>query len=373
MNMYFHLFHFLRNRELDELYASVAIKNIATSMINVFIPIYLLKLNYDLSSVMIFYLFLNLFHALFVFPAAKISSRFGFKHSLSYSIPFLIIFYILLYTIETYQWPLLLIAFLFGINNALFWVGYHTDFSRFSKKKCRGEEVGLIKILVSIASVLGPLIGGFILVFTSFHFLFILVSILLLISMIPLFLSKDIHNPINFSIKQVFIDQKPKDYITFLSHGIETGVGNVIWPIFIFFFILKSYTSLGFVTTLSFLFSLIFLFIIGKFSDIRRKIVLSIGGMLNFIVWGIKLFVKTTFHIFVIDSFYGITRSIKEIPFDAISYDKANKSNIVEFITFREIIIQIGRAILFLSMLFISDLTISFFFAGGASLLYMLF
>ncbi|GAI76986.1 unnamed protein product [marine sediment metagenome] len=56
-----------------------------------------------------------------------------------------------------------------------------------------------------------------------------------------------------------------------------------------------------------------------------------------------------------------------------MTYDKANKSNILEFITFREIIIQIGRVILFISLMFIADQTISFIFGSGASLLYLLF
>ena len=76
---------------------------------------------------------------------------------------------------------------------------------------------------------------------------------------------------------------------------------------------------------------------------------------------------------FIIDSFYGISKTLINIPFDALSYDKANKSNIVKFIMFREIIIQSGRVILFLIMAIIATLIIGFFFGGAASLLYWLF
>lgn len=373
MHGYSYFLHFLRNRELDELYASVAIRSFAMSMINIFIPIYLLKLNYSLPSVLLFYAILNLVHALFVIPAAKISSKFGFKHSILFSIPLLLFFYILLYTLEMYQWPLYLLAIIFGINNSLFWVGYHTDFARFSKMKYRGEEIGFVKIFSSIFSVAGPLIGGLILAFTSFKFLYIIVSLLLFISAIPLFFSRDIHNPTNFSIKQIFTDQKIKDYLAFIGHGIESGVGATIWPIFIFFSILNSFASLGFITTLSLFFSLIFMFIIGRFSDVRRRLVLRLGGIFNAIIWGIKTIVTTSFQVFVIDSFYGITRTMREVPFDALSYDKANKRNIVEFIVFREIVIQTGRVILFISMMFIADFVTGFIFGGGASLLYLLF
>lgn len=373
MHGHHHYLHFLKNRELNELYASIAIRSFALAMISIFIPIYLLKLNYSLPSVLLFYAILNGVHALFVVPVAKISSKFGFKHAILFSIPLLIIFYILLHTLKLYYWPLSLLAVIFGISNSLFWIGYHTDFSKFSKIKYRGEEISFAKIFSSISHIAGPLIGGLIIAFTGFEFLFVIVSLLLAVSAIPLFFSKDIHEPINFSVKQIFTDQKAKDYLAFVGHGIESGVGAIIWPIFIFFSILNSFTTLGLVTSLSLFFSLIFVFVIGKFSDIKRRLVLKIGALFNALIWGIKTLVKTSLHVFVIDSFYGLTKATISIPFDALSYDKANKSNIVEFIMFREIIIQVGRVILFISMIFIADLITSFIFGGGASFLYLLF
>jgi len=368
-----HFFNFFKSRELNEIYTSISIRSFALSMISIFIPIYLLKLNYSLTSVFIFYAILNLTHALFTLPAAKISSKFGFKHSILFSIPLLITFFILLFTLEIYGWPLYLLAIIFGLNNSLFWIGYHVDFSRFSKKKHRGEEIGFARIFSSVFSMIGPLIGGVVLAFISFQFLFIAVSFLLFVSIAPLFFSKDIHNPVNFSTKQIFTDQKLKDYLSFAGHGIETGLATIIWPIFIFFSILNNFTSLGFIAAISSFSSLIFVLIIGKFSDKKRRLVLKIGAFFNAVIWGIKTFAKTFLHVFILDFFHGMTRTAVSVPFDALSYDKANKSNIVEFIVFREILIQIGHVILFIAMIFVADLASSFIFGSGASLLYWFF
>ena len=368
-----HYLHFLKNRELNELYISVAIKSFALSMISIFIPIFLLKLNYSLTSVLIFYAILNATHALFIIPATKISSKYGFKHSILYSIPILIIFYLALFTLEQFNWPIYLLAVIFGISNSLFWMGYHVDFSKFSDKENRGKEVGMTKIVSLIFHVLGPVIGGLILTFIGFEALFATVSVLLIASAIPLFFSKDIHESIPFSIKGIFKGQKIKDTLAFAGHGIESGISSVIWPIFIFFTILNNFTTLGLVSSLSILLSLVFVFIVAKFSDIHRKLVLKIGALLNTIIWGVKFFVKTTFQVFIVDSFYGISQTLISIPFDALSYDKANKSNIVKFIMFREMTVQAGRVTLFLIMTVIATLTVSFFFGGGASLLYLLF
>ncbi|MCH7492286.1 MFS transporter [Patescibacteria group bacterium] len=369
---HYHL-HFFKNRELNELYISVAIRSFALSMISVFIPIFLLKLNYSLSTVFIFYAVLFTTHVLFIIPATKISSRFGFKHSIFYSVPILIIFYFGLFTLEQFNWPIYLLAVIYGICNSLFWMGYHVDFSKFSDEKNRGKEVGVTKIVSLIFHTIGPVIGGLILTFIGFQALFATVSVLLITSVIPLFFSKDIHDSIRFSIKEIFKGQTIKNALAFAGHGIELGISSVIWPIFIFFTILNNFTTLGLVSSLSILFSLIFVFIVAKYSDIHRRLILKIGAIMNALIWGVRFFIKTTFQVFIIDSFYGVSQSLISIPFDALSYDKANKSNIVKFIIFRETIVQTGKVILFLVMTLITTLTTGFFFGGGASLLYLLF
>lgn len=373
MHEHRHLLYFLKNRELDELYASIALRSFAISMISIFIPIYLLKLDYTLASVFLFYAMSNAVHALFVIPAARIASKKGFKHSMLYSVPLLIAFYILLHTLELYNWPLYLLAVISGANNALFWTGYHVDFSKFSDRKNRGKELGTAKIVSSMAHVAGPLIGGLVLTFIGFKTLFVLVSVLLVASVAPLLLSRDIHEPTDFSIKETFRGQKLGDLLAFMGHGIESGVGKVIWPIFIFFSILNKYSLLGLVSTLSLFFSLVFAFIVGRLSDVHRRKVLKTGSLFNAILWGVRSLVRTSLQVFIVDSFYGMSQTLVNIPFDALCYDKANRSNIVRFIMFREIMIQVGRVLLFISMLFIAELTTSFLFAGGSTLLHLLF
>jgi len=221
--------------------------------------------------------------------------------------------------------------------------------------------------------MIGPIIGGFILAFISFKLLFITVSILLFTSTIPLFFSKDIHEPINFSVKQIFINQKLKDYLIHIGFGIEKSIAQIIWPIFIFFSILNSFVSLGFITTFSMLSSLIFIFIVGKFSDKNQGKVLKIGAFFTAIIWGVKTFAKTFLHVFILDFFHGMTRTAITIPLDSLDYDKANKSNLVEFITFREIIINAAAMFFFISMIFIANYIISFIIGSGASLLLLFF
>jgi hypothetical protein len=291
-----------------------------------------------------------------------------------YSIPFLITFYYLLNTLEIYNWPLFLISVIGGINSALFWTGYHADFSRFSKKKSRAKQVCVAHVVSGIYAIFGPLTGGLILTYFGFNVLFVLVVTLFIISAIPLFFSKDIHQKIDFSLKEIFTDQKVKDGFAFFGLGAEGIIFAIIWPIFIFITILDSYVKLGSVVTLSMVFSGIVMIISAKFADKNKRLVLKIGAIFHSIIWFLKLFVTTTMQVFVVNSLHGMTKAAKGISYEALSYDKANKSkNIMEFIMFREILINVGSCITILAMAVMLNYKASFIFAIIATLLQILF
>src|SRR3989344_8337303 len=137
-----HFFHFFKDRELNELYVSISIRSFALSLIGVFVPIYFYLIGYSLTSIFFFYMLLSLFHIVFSIPIAKISSKFGIKHLIGLSVPFLIIFFFLLYSIETFNWPLPILSVFAGLSTAMFWLPYHIDFAKFSDRKNRGKEIG---------------------------------------------------------------------------------------------------------------------------------------------------------------------------------------------------------------------------------------
>ena len=86
--------HHILNRELSELFATVSIRGFAVSLIAIFIPIYLLEIGYSLSMTLLFFVVTNVFHFLGIYPAALIISKKGVKHTIFYSMPFLILFFL---------------------------------------------------------------------------------------------------------------------------------------------------------------------------------------------------------------------------------------------------------------------------------------
>ena len=48
--------HYFKNKEMDELYVSIGIKALAQSIIQIFIPIYLYKLGFSISTIALYYI-----------------------------------------------------------------------------------------------------------------------------------------------------------------------------------------------------------------------------------------------------------------------------------------------------------------------------
>jgi MFS family permease len=368
MNGHHHFFHFLKNRELNELYASIALRAFAISMTGIFIPIYLYQLGYSFSQIFLFFGLTGLFHALFVFPASKVSSKLGLKHSMFASMPFLILFFLLLYALENYSIPLVLLALPLGISTSMFWVSYHSDFSRVSTKDHRGSEVGISQILAAIFSVIGPIVGGFILLNFGFSVLFILVSFLLLGSIMPLFMSHELHQPMEFSLKGFFRGQRLRDVFTFVGYGAEMRLGTVVWPLFIFIFILsEQYVSLGLVSSLALFVALIFTFASGKISDTHnKKKMFRLGVIFTSVVWAVKSFIVTPLQVFVVDGFYGASQAITHVPFDTMNYERAKKHDIMKTIARREFFVHFGAFLLFMTLMFFTESLTEVFRYGGS-------
>jgi MFS family permease len=341
-------------------------------MIGIFVPIFLLTSGFSLTEVFVFYIIVNLAYAVAAVPAAHLDAKIGFKHVIMLSMPLPIIFFSVLNSIQTNGFPLWALALIFGIHSGLFWTSYHTDFATVSDGKHLDKEVGFVKFAIKISGVFGPVIGGFIIAVFGFTPLLWTVVILLALSLVPLFFSKDIHSKTKISLKKAFKGKRIRDWVALAASGFENNVASVIWPIFIFFSVASSFELVGFVTTVSLIFSLIFIIITGKLADKHRNAVMKFGAISNAVVWIGKLFATTVPFVFVTDSLHGATNTMMTVPFEAKTYNNAAKQGVLEYVLFRATAVGVGGALIFVIMLFVTELTHAFWMGAASSLLFIL-
>jgi len=357
---------------MDELYVSIGIKALAQSIIQIFIPIYLYQLGFSISTIALYYIFFFFSVTFFMYFSMRLNYHLGLKKVLAIGTLILLGYYFLLDQLSNGRIHYSIVAIVYGMSMAVYYSSFHIYFTKFSDKKHEATEISIIRALFRFAAIIGPLVGALLITRGSFRASFITVSILLLISIIPLFYSKDkkIKNP-KISIKNILKSDTKKKGISYIASGILGVTIGVLWPLFIYLNIGKV-ISLGIIISIGSTITIFFLFLIGKLADKHKRKVLKVGVYSHSITWPIRLFFLTPVGIFIMNLLSGITMLMIDLPFSKMIYEKGKKSNsIANYFLFREMNLQIGRLTVLLVAFFTGSIYWTFILSFFATFLYL--
>ncbi|MEA3430044.1 MAG: MFS transporter [Nanoarchaeota archaeon] len=357
---HFHYHHWLKS-EIIEIYMNLAIRSFALSMGIIFIPIYLLKIGFTLELVFTYYILTFTVFGFAALLTAKLARKIGLKHLIMASIPFYIIFFVLLYLLNGVNMNLLYsLSAVEGFASAFYWVPLHSLFAKYSQKKKARKQVSYIFSVPGIFSILGPLIGGGIIITFGFKVLLLIISILLFTSLIPLFSTKDFRPRKKFLLKDVLDKEHTKFFAGFFLHGVIYIAAAVLWPLFVYS-ILKDYVSLGITGTIVSISVVSFPLILGYLAKKVTLITLiKVGGFGAFIVFSIVPYIRGNIAIYLASFFVGTVMILVEMPFYTLALKTAAKKNPLEFMIFREIALTAGRVSILTTLLILGGN----FFAG---------
>ncbi|MFH1534530.1 MAG: MFS transporter [Patescibacteria group bacterium] len=387
MAKYFHLpvpsfFPHHITRQIKELYWSRAIMDFAVASVSLFEPIYIYTLGYSLKVILLFYIEVYIVYFIILPLGAKFANKFGYEHSMTLSTIFLVGYYLALYAIGTNAVFLVIAPLFFAINKSLYWTGYHADFAKFSSGKERGKEIGEMDAIDSLVYIVGPLVGGAILAIWNFNVLFIIAAVLILASSIPLLTTKEKFKMLDFSYQdayqRLFSKKNRRKLFAYIGFGEELIV-MVVWPVFIYV-VVTNFFSVGMVVALATFTTTFATLYIGKLTDKKSKRgILRFGSISSTFIWLIRLIATAGWHVFLIDSLSRITKKTIAVPLMAMTYDRAQKHNVMRSIVNFELALVIGKllaAFIILILLFIFPaswgFTIAFIIGGSMTLLYVL-
>lgn len=365
----------LKNR-LYEVYLFHTIGYFAISLFGIFIPIYLLTLGYTLSQVFVFLIIEFVSVSVSALLVMMIAARYGLKHAVFLHIPAILVAILALYSLETLEIPINLIAILLGIHVAFKWLPVHALFANYSHKDHRSFEVAQLISLPTAASIIGPLAGGLIIFFLGFKALFVIAGLILILSVIPLFYTKEIRPRVDFSPSRlgVYIRKYPKLMAANSLHIMRMSAEKIIWPIFVFL-TLKDVVSVGIIGALLGAGIVVFTLFIGRISGKAGKgKLLRVGGVLLALVWFSRIYVTSPLTMYLLTFAAGLFTVLVAVPIDTITYTKAKEINIYEFLVVRELAVNLGRAILVIAALLMANIfLVSFSIAGLGSLLFLFY
>lgn len=246
---------------------------------------------------------------------------------------------ILMFAMDTH-W-LVFLAPLFGwVHVAFFRIWFHMNMSmNASKEDTLWRTNAFIDSAITIAFIIGPLLGWFIADRLGESVLFSSSVVFILISMVPLLASWKEHKSVQFSPQKefTFIREHMEDVIriwkSFAGQAYVQFIWSMLWSITLFGFF-KSYTKLWLLSTITGLAVVVFITILGKKSDknpeqAKKRLKVSTGiQWVNWLVAWIALAAWFFGNILfmAIDTFHKITYKINSTYMNKIFYEINDKT-----------------------------------------------
>ena len=256
----------MNHKEIKLFYASNSFFNFASSIIGIFIPIYLFEKGYSLSAIILFFVLVQLSRLIFLPISAWLSSVIGAKKMIGFSFIASIIFYLILDKIDSLSNGFYLSALIYGAVIAFYILPFLVHLSKMSPNNNRGKILGKLNIYSAVAGASGPILGGIIISSYGFSAGFVAVILFIIPAILLLLLTPEISKirKINFgliNIKKIYPDLIANGFLNF-----QIYLGYMVWSIFIFLIVLE-YDKVGLIQTISLFVSIIVFYILVEGHD----------------------------------------------------------------------------------------------------------
>jgi MFS family permease len=377
-----HLFHKYHSLKIDKLFhsefwlfeLSVWLHVFSRSMIAVFIPIFLLKLGYSISQVLIFYIIYNIIDLPLNFFAKWTIEKIGARKVIILGTIFSVFFFITLYNLGPNSWALIILLALFGaLYDTFYWVGHIYLFMKCNKNtKSVTKDTSILYIVKKIAGFIAPIIGAGILIFFEKNVLIIISVTILILSSLPLFRINNIKDRPNRKITFFKFFKNWNGIKEYLIHSVASFhwvSEGIIWPIFIYT-VFKSIEAVAIIPVIASITAIILAYFSEKFTKINRSLVISLGAFLIAITWIARVFITSEIFYFASVLLVGLFVVLYTLPLDSSLYEKGEKKSSLAASTYRNFFAMLPRAFFYLFLYFILEIfKISFISAAIAMFL----
>lgn len=368
--------------ELSELYVSSMLHTLGISVLMVFVPFYLYEQGYGVPQIFMVYGCFFITRVLADFGAAFLVARVGPKHTLIVSCLLQIASAALFISVPAQQWPVWLLGSVWGASASFFFIAFHVAFSKVKHTAHAGKELGYLMLLDKTGAVLGPLLGGIAGSYLGPHYIFIIASLVLLASLVPLFRTSE---PVKTRQKLRFgsfdVARIKHDLMSYASLGVENSLCINVWPFYVALFVLSGtvYAQLGVLTASAVVVSMAAAYGIGHLADRgRSRQLLRLGALCNALLYAVRPFIGSFGGVLAVNTANELVTTAYRLPFIKGMYAAADSfpGFRIVYITSLESFGNLCKAMAWILLAIVatavsarSVLYLAFFIAAAASLL----
>lgn len=349
-----HYYHMLRMKgELSRLYWAHTVKELAASMVTIFIPIYFYRLGYTIQDIMLYFLLATVFWGITQAPLMRWANRIGFHRAMGLSLIIEGLQILMLATLTSVHWPLWAISLVWGISISLYWPLFRACFARSLLHKKVAPAVGVSSALLMLALGIAPAIGGAIASWFGIGFLYIAAMFCFIAAAAPLFIGPEFIKGEKYSLKEVSWRKVWRDLIANMGSEVDASIAVNIWPLFIFLLV-PTYVGVGILSSASVIASIIIALYVGHRRSKEITGYLRNGSSVISLTNAVRLFTQSVGQIASVNFFNGLGQALMVTPFYSRYYQNAEREPLLAYAYAMQMICVLGDALLFGSLLLLS-------------------
>jgi len=329
-------------QEIQEIYLHSFLFKLAEGLVSIFIPFYILQSGFSILTVFMFFAIYYGMNIISPYPLGQLTSKIGYKHTSLLSSVFILSFYLSIRAAEAE--PLLMFsAVLGGLGFNTYWAGMNPEFAKGSDEDKTEEESGIFFSMPSIASIFAPLLGGMLLLISSFNVLFLITAALMLFSFIPFVYTSESNKGMEADFENMISKDMIVDLLTYFFEGAHSVGERILWPIYLATIIGGS-LNIGGAGSMIALGGAVMSIWVGKITEPenRAKILLT-GAILSGITLILMSQVTTIWTALIVSALHGLTYKMVNLPIFSGAVRRAQQKDIIEYFIIRQMMFGIGK------------------------------
>lgn len=328
--------------ELKIFYASIFFFNFASSILQIFIPLYLFGKGLSVGLILLFFAVSQIGRLASLPICAHLSSSFGAKKNLILAYILTIFYFLFLQNVKDLSLYFWLSAFIFGVTQSFFWLPYLVHQSKISPDEKRGKIAARLRIYSAVAFAAGPFLGGIMIAAAGFNYAFFFAILMLVPAIVLLLLTPEVSKIRKIKFGLVRVSKVYPDLIANGFFNLQAFLNFAIWPIFIFL-IVSSYQTIGFIQTASSLIGLSAFWLVGNWTDkFNRGKVLFLGTVSNSTVGLLRPLANSLPGVLLLNTASVFTDNLQAIPWNVKLQEHLDQDARTEYM----FIFEVGGAIL---------------------------
>ena len=304
--------------------------SVATNLVSIFIPVYLLKLHYPIDQIFVFYTLTGLFMTLIYPIGFKSIVEIGANRTIVLGNIANAIFFFLLFKLPSWHDSLWLIACFRGAYSAFYFPAFTASFVKSRAHLHTGLQVGKLNAITLLLGGLAPAVGGLLASSYGLGWVYGIVIISILIANLPLIFGKDILRHTSFQLRQIPWGAY-KDFIANGLYNVPTFVETVIWPMAISLLV-ASYSGIGILSSVLILTTIVISLYVGEREDTLGERPYINEGVATSAIGNIgKLFATAPLGIIGVNFISGTSDALLANSFISRYYKNADNEQMLEY------------------------------------------